>query len=210
MFLFRRFPKALKTHAKKRNFTSDSLVYTTEGLKLVTDLIGKPFVANVNGRPHPAPKGFWQATSEKNQDLYHMITLENGMSIELPASHYLQTPEEWIKVLRLSVPYGLSIQLAKNPAPSKFKQMMLVASMFEEKKQSLHVMQQEALNVGLTSTIGAGKLSIDLFSSFPPTFTSRIASICPTPQWRTKYCTQLQGSQSIVVNGFHVSFWVCI
>jgi hypothetical protein len=209
MFLFRRFPKSLKTHAKKRNFTSDSLVYTTEGLKLVKDLIGKPFVANVNGVPHEAPKGFWEATNgqkEKNQDLYHMIILKNGMSIELPASHYLQTPVDWIEVQRLSVPYGLPIRIAKNQPPSKFKQLMVVASMFEEKKQSLHVMQQEALNVGLTSTIAADQLSIDLLSSFPPTFTSPIASICPTPQWRTKYCTQLHGSKSIVVNGFHVLF----
>lgn len=88
----REYPKDQTTREHEKDnanipnpcITGDSSVLTSEGLKKVTDLIGKKFTAVINGSGYDSTeKGFW-SNGVKN---VYKITLENGMSIKATNNH---------------------------------------------------------------------------------------------------------------------------
>jgi len=71
-------------HATNPCITADSWVATTDGPRQVADLIGTPFTALVDGKPHPSgPEGFFE-TGEK--PVLRLRTRE-GFAVSLTADH---------------------------------------------------------------------------------------------------------------------------
>lgn len=83
--------------------TGDSMILTSEGLKAVTELVGKPFRAIINGKEYPSTeKGFWCTGIRP----VYRITLRNGMSIKATGNHKFYRSAEkmtWVPVEMLSV-----------------------------------------------------------------------------------------------------------
>lgn len=73
------------------SLSADTLIFTTEGPRRISDLEGKPFVSYVNGIPYRARKGSW-ISGHKN--LYRLSTQE-GFSLDLTDDHRLMTDSGW-------------------------------------------------------------------------------------------------------------------
>jgi hypothetical protein len=122
----RRVLKPQPVKPVRRSFTSDAIVHTMQGLTPVRQLIGRPFVANVNGLLYKSTKGFWPAT----QQLFYKVELQNGMSIDLPKSYALQTilqresATKWLPHDALH--HGLFVQIAKTDTVCDFESLKLV------------------------------------------------------------------------------------
>ena len=68
--------------------TKDTSVLTSEGPKLVEDLIGRQFKAVVNGKEYSTTeKGFWKTGTK---DVYK-LTLKDGKSLSLTSNHKVKT-----------------------------------------------------------------------------------------------------------------------
>jgi intein/homing endonuclease len=86
-----------------------TLVQTTEGPKAISDLVGKPFVAIVNGEEMPSsPRGAW---SNGFKQTYELETKE-GFSLRATGDHKIMTPDGW-KELSSLVP-GDTISLHRH------------------------------------------------------------------------------------------------
>ena len=71
--------------------TGDSLILTKEGWKEVRELVGKKFIAIVNGREYSSTdKGFWSNGKKQVKKL----KLGNGISVNLTDNHRLTTTAE--------------------------------------------------------------------------------------------------------------------
>ena len=87
-------------HGTNPCITADSWIQTVEGPKQVSDLLGKPFVALVNGTEHGSdPRGFF-ATGKKK--VFRLTTVE-GHGLRLTADHpVLNSQKRWIAAGELS------------------------------------------------------------------------------------------------------------
>ena len=75
----------------------DTWVLTGEGLRQVKDLIGKPFMAVVDGEEYPSThKGFWK--TGENQQLY-LLELDSGIRLEATANHEIKMADGSMKRL---------------------------------------------------------------------------------------------------------------
>lgn len=71
--------------------TADTVIVTAEGLKLVENLLDKPFDALVDGKPYKSNKGFW-LTGEKSVML---LEFESGRTLKVTPNHNLLTTHGW-------------------------------------------------------------------------------------------------------------------
>jgi intein/homing endonuclease len=79
--------------------TSDTFVMTTEGFKQIHKLIGKPFVALVDGLEYSSTsKGFWH-TGKKP---VYKIKLQQGMEVKATSNHRFLSYDGWKEVGDLS------------------------------------------------------------------------------------------------------------
>lgn len=95
-------------HADKPNpcITGDSLILTNEGLKSVTELVGRQFIAIVDGKEYPSTEhGFW---SNGHKEIVK-LELENGSSIKATTNHKFKSDGVWTKVKDLDVGHSLVI-----------------------------------------------------------------------------------------------------
>jgi ribonucleotide reductase, class II len=75
--------------------TGDTMIMTNTGPKQVLDLIGKQFIALVNGKEYSTTeKGFWK-TGVK--DIYK-LTLEAGLVLKLTKNHKVLTVRGWVEL----------------------------------------------------------------------------------------------------------------
>jgi ribonucleoside-diphosphate reductase alpha chain len=82
---------------------ADAWIHTAEGPRQVADLIGRPFVARIDGTDHPsAPEGFFRTATRE----VLRLTAEEGYSLRLTADHPVRkvtvntrwrTESEWCK-----------------------------------------------------------------------------------------------------------------
>jgi intein/homing endonuclease len=73
--------------------TKDSWVQTSEGPKQVEELIGKEFVALVDGKEHKA-SGFWKTGTKKT----HKLVTKHGYELRLTENHKILTKGgEWVE-----------------------------------------------------------------------------------------------------------------
>ena len=78
---------------------ADTLIQTTEGPKRINDLVGKPFVAIVDGQEMASsPRGAW---SNGFKQTYALETKE-GFSLRATADHKIMTPDGWKELASLS------------------------------------------------------------------------------------------------------------
>lgn len=76
-----------------------TIVQTTEGPKPIRDLVGKPFIAIVNGEERPSsPRGAWSNGFEQT---YQLETKE-GYSLRATGNHQIMTPNGWVELSKLS------------------------------------------------------------------------------------------------------------
>lgn len=72
--------------------TGDTLILTSNGLIPVKNLIGKKFIAIVDGNEYPSTDaGFWSSGTKP----IVKVTLQNGMSVKLTANHKILTTNGW-------------------------------------------------------------------------------------------------------------------
>lgn len=77
-----------------------TLVQTTEGPKPISSLVGKPFVAIINGEEHPSSeRGAWSNGFEQT---YRLDTKE-GFSLRATGSHKIMTAHGWKELSSLSI-----------------------------------------------------------------------------------------------------------
>lgn len=81
--------------------TGETMIFTTEGLRSVLSLVGKPFTAIVDGKKYPSTAaGFWK-TGDKE---VFEVTLANGMSVMATADHRFMTSNgKWTTVENLKI-----------------------------------------------------------------------------------------------------------
>lgn len=82
-------------------FPIDTVITTSEGLREIKDLIGKPFVAVIDGVEYPSTeKGFFK--TGENRQLYKM-ELENGIILRATDNHEIATPKGMVELKNLSI-----------------------------------------------------------------------------------------------------------
>lgn len=72
--------------------TADAWVMTGSGPRRVSELIGRPFEAMVDGKPYDAT-GFWKTATK---DVYRLQTID-GYSVRLTDDHQVLTPSGWVE-----------------------------------------------------------------------------------------------------------------
>ncbi|NBT07563.1 MAG: hypothetical protein EBS98_02055 [Chitinophagia bacterium] len=70
---------------------ADSTVVTDRGIKLVSDLIDKPFNAIVDGVSYPSYKGFWKTGTKQVIELQ----FKSGRSLKVTPNHKIMTTTGW-------------------------------------------------------------------------------------------------------------------
>ena len=70
---------------------ADSTVVTDHGIKLVSDLIDKPFNAIVDGVSYPSYKGFWKTGTKQVIELQ----FKSGRSLKVTPNHKIMTTTGW-------------------------------------------------------------------------------------------------------------------
>ena len=80
--------------------TADTMILTDTGPKAIADLMGRPFVAMVNGTPHPSTKdGFYRTGMRPVFEL----AFANGATVKATDNHRFLAPEGWITVRDMKV-----------------------------------------------------------------------------------------------------------
>ena len=70
---------------------ADSTVVTDRGIKMVSDLIDKPFNAIVDGVSYPSYKGFWKTGTKQVIELH----FKSGRSLKVTPNHKIMTTTGW-------------------------------------------------------------------------------------------------------------------
>lgn len=70
---------------------SDSTVLTDRGIKMVSDLINKPFNAIVDGLSYPSHKGFWKTGTKQVIELQ----FKSGRTLKVTPNHKIMTTTGW-------------------------------------------------------------------------------------------------------------------
>lgn len=80
--------------------TGDTLIQTTEGMKTIKSLVGKPFIAVIDGEEHKSTNtGFWSSGFKE----VYAITLEAHTSIRATYNHRFMVNGEWTEVEDMDV-----------------------------------------------------------------------------------------------------------
>ena len=89
--------------------TGDTVILTSNGLMKINELIGKKFVAVVDGREYPSTEeGFW---CSGNKEVYE-VKLHNGLKVKATENHKFMTSSGWKRIDELSI--GDYISLPNN------------------------------------------------------------------------------------------------
>ena len=70
---------------------ADSTVVTDQGIKMVSDLINKPFNAIVDGISYPSHKGFWKTGTKQVIELQ----FKSGRNLKVTPNHKIMTTTGW-------------------------------------------------------------------------------------------------------------------
>lgn len=73
--------------------TADTTIVTTEGIKLVENLLNKPFSALVDGESYQSKKGFWFTGKKK----VTLLEFSSGRTLKVTPNHQLLTTHGWKK-----------------------------------------------------------------------------------------------------------------
>lgn len=79
--------------------TGDMVTTTSEGPKLVRDLVGVPFTSVTTSGAHKSLAGFW---STGVKDVFEVET-SKGYTFKTTADHRIQTPEGWVELRDLKI-----------------------------------------------------------------------------------------------------------
>lgn len=80
--------------------TGDTLVQTSNGLEYVSNLIGTPFKALVNGELYDSKKGFWYTG---NKEVFKLVT-DSGAYVKATSNHKILTrTNEWKELSDISI-----------------------------------------------------------------------------------------------------------
>ena len=91
--------------------TGDTLILTDKGKIPVTELVGKQFLAHVDGDHHSSTSdGFW-STGVKD---VLKITTKSGSSIKVTKNHRLLTNKSWVEAQNLQVGDAVQYQFQRN------------------------------------------------------------------------------------------------
>jgi ribonucleotide reductase class II len=111
---------------------ADSTVVTDRGIKMVEDLINKPFNAIVDGISYPSYKGFWKTGTKQVIELQ----LKSGRNLRVTPNHKIMTTTGWKEagdinfgesvVINNHRPYPLDNIANFNPKSSDWKKAYLL------------------------------------------------------------------------------------
>lgn len=108
--------EGFKTLSTNPCLVGSTLVFTDKGPKRISDLVGKKFIAIVDGEKHPSTdEGFW---SNGIKDVYKLTTKE-GYTLELTDNHKLlvkigNNDFNWVPLMDISVGDKIKIQKHHN------------------------------------------------------------------------------------------------
>ena len=144
---------------------SDTWVFTSEGSKQVSDLIGKPFMAIVDGKEYECKTGFIK--TGENKQVYKIITKE-GFEVKATDNHKILTADKyWVELKDLIVGDKITIndhsdrKLCININSEDFSKGFTKGCLFVNKFSIL-----ESRNYSQESTDSIEKSSFDLQAGF--------------------------------------------
>jgi intein/homing endonuclease len=144
---------------------SDTWVFTTEGSRQVSDLIGQPFVAVVDGKEYECKTGFIK--TGENTQVYKIITKE-GFEVKATDNHKILTADKyWVELKDLTVGDKITIndhsdrQLYIDINSNDFSKGFSKGCLFVKK---FSILESENYSKETTDSIEKG--SIDLQAGF--------------------------------------------
>lgn len=108
--------------------TGDTMILTTDGLRPITELVGKKFTAIIDGKKYPSTdEGFWHSGVKPVK----MVTLKNGCSLKATGNHrFMTNNDEWTMVDNMQV--GVTkIKLADNQSGELYSSVISIQELPE-------------------------------------------------------------------------------
>lgn len=174
--------------------TVDTLILTAQGWQSVSDLIGRSFVAVVDGKEYlSTEKGFWHT----GRKLVYELELENGLELKATGNHVIFTAQGEIELSKLT---HTNEVIVPNNTGYKWADELYVTT-----QESAEIGQMRLLRHGTNAKRNRTELSYYMLNENPQgvNYCSRVLKITSLSEENVYDCT-IPGINAFNANGMKV------